>query len=462
LTGIEPSEPPEPRHRRERRREPILIALILAVLAVSIVVVVVRTTGSGSHHQYPVGSRPATVETVTRVAKQTRAARIADIRALLHRRSAAIVDHNRAAFLATVDPAETGFWHSQEQMFTNLAQVKFATWSYSIGAGGISDLAELNHYGAPVWAPAQFALHYRIAGFDQTATDEPQYPTFVRRSGRWYLASLSDLSGRGDVSATDIWDYGQVYVVRRRGVLILGPSNEIGAMTELAGQAQESIQRVSAVWGPDWARRVVVIFPPTQREMALLTADHGDLNNIVAVTSAEVSATPGRPKPKGDRVTINPRNWSQVGPVGAIVTLTHEFTHVATRSVTGSQMPRWLVEGFANYVGFHDSGMEASTVAAELAKAVQAGHLPKQLPTDADFDGSSRDLSQAYEMGWLACRFIAHKYGQPTLVRFYREVGTSRHETTRAVADAMHHLLGLTLSQFTAGWRHYMRVQLTS
>jgi hypothetical protein len=458
LTAVEISGSPDQPHRRERRPEPLLFVLILLVLAVSVVAVVVRTTGSGSHRTPAAVASPTTVVKVT---KQTRAARIADIRALLRRRSAAIVDHDRAAFLATVDPAETGFYRSQGEMFDNLAPVRFASWSYSIGAGGILDLAELNHYGAPVWAPASFALHYRIAGFDKTATDELQYPTFVRRSGRWYLASLSDLSGRGDVSATDLWDYAPVNVVRRRSVLVLGSSTVIGAMTELADQVQTSIPRVTAVWGPHWAQRVVIIFPSSQREMALLTGDTGDLNQIAAVTSAEVSGAPGRPRPKGDRVTINPRTWSQVGPGFAVVVLTHELTHVASESDTGSQTPRWLIEGFADYVGFHDTHLEASSIAAELARAVHAGQLPKQLPSNADFDGSSPVLSQAYQMGWLACRYIARTYGQPTLVRFYRAVGTSRHGTTRAVGDALHRLLGLTLSQFTARWRHYVHVQLS-
>jgi hypothetical protein len=300
-------------------------------------------------------------------------------------------------------------------------------------------------------------VHYRIAGFDTAATNLPQYPTFVQRNGRWYLGSLSDFAHRGDVSATDLWDYAPVDVVRRPGVLVLGPRSERATMRSVAARMAMAVPAVTAVWGSDWARRVVVQVPATQREMGLITADNDDLDQIAALTSAEISATPGRPAPVGDRVTINPANWAKLGSVGAKIVLTHELTHVATRADTGTQTPKWLSEGFADYVGFGHAGLPVTVVASELAADVRAGKAPHALPTNRDFRGANPSLSQAYEGGWLACRYIAATFGQPALVRFYRAVGTSHQASKAAVRGALRHVLGLRTDEFVTLWRRYVR-----
>jgi hypothetical protein len=305
-------------------------------------------------------------------------------------------------------------------------------------------------------------VHYRIAGFDTAATNLPQYPTFVQRGGRWYLASLTDFARRGDVSATDLWDYAPVAVVHRPDVLALGPSSELATMRTVAARLAVAVPRVTAVWGTGWAQRVVVQVPATQREMGLITADSDDLDQIAALTSAEISTTPGRPAPVGDRVTINPANWSKLGGAGAQIVLTHELTHVATRAETGNQTPKWLSEGFADYVGFGQSGLPVTVIASELAADVHAGRIPRRLPPNADFRGANAELSQAYEASWLACRYIAATFGQPTLVRFYRAVGTSHRGGAAAVAAALRRVLSLQTGQFVARWREYVREQLAS
>jgi len=155
-------------------------------------------------------------------------------------------------------------------------------------------------------------------------------------------------------------------------------------------------------------------------------------------------------------VTVNPRNWPRLDAVGAQIVLTHELTHVATRADTGSQTPKWLSEGFADYVGFLDSGLPPTVAASELDGQVRGGEVPTRLPSDRDFRGGNPDLGEAYEEAWLASRYIAAHYGQPTLVRFYRAVGTSQRASGAAVAHAMRRLLGVTPHEFTRHWRTYV------
>ena len=59
------------------------------------------------------------------------------------------------------------------------------------------------------------------------------------------------------------------------------------------------------------------------------------------------------------------------------------------------------------------------------------------------------------------CRLIAERWGQATLVRFYRAVGTSSSSPSDAVASAMSSLLHVTPAKFIALWRTYLRAQLS-
>jgi hypothetical protein len=449
-----PELPPRPGRRRE------VVAAVLCLLAMAVVAVAITTVVAPSHSasaQLPRAGSSRSAAGATRSADQ-----LAAIRSLLRQRSAALVHHDRAAFLATVDPAASRFRRHEAAMFTNLRRVRFASWSYTVGPTSAQlPASERAHYRARTWAPASFSVHYRIAGFDQHPTDLAQYPTFVDRSGRWYLGSLTDFDRRGRRSATDLWDYTPVHVVRRHSVLVLGPRSELGTMAAVADQMAAAVPRVDAVWGNGWARRVVVLVPATQREMALIDEDSDNLDQIAALTSSEIASVHGRSAPVGDRVTVNPANWPKLATVGAAIVLTHELTHVATREYTGPQTPKWLAEGFADYVGFLGTDIPPIDVASGLASRVRAGDAPKRLPPNRDFRGTNQALPQAYESGWLACRYIAERYGQAKLVRFYRSVGTSTGPRADAVPEALRDWLGLTPARFTALWRGYVRAQLT-
>jgi hypothetical protein len=455
----DPLTPPDPSPKRQAARPRLTAALVAGIVTVLIVGVVVLIRHPAATPAP--GTRPGAAATPGSVITADGGARRLAVKALLARRARAVLDHDRGALLATIDPTEHRFAASQARMLADLRQVPLASWSYSIGRVRAAASAEASAtYPVPSYAPV-VSLHYRIKGFDTTATDLRQYPTFTLRGGHWYLASLDDFATDGSVSATDLWDYGPVDVVRRPDVLVLGPSSMLGTMQQVAGDLHASIPRVTSVWGADWSRRVVAEVPRTQRELGAITSDTGDLSKLAALSSAEISSTAGDPAPVGARVSVNPHTWPSVGPLGRLVVLTHELTHLASRADTGSQTPRWLQEGFADYVGFHGTGLAATVVAKELATQLRAGLVPRRLPADHSFAGSSPRLAESYEEGWLACRLIAARAGQPGLVRFYRQVGTATTSQARAVSDALHHVLHLSTAQFTGLWRSYLSNQLT-
>lgn len=428
---------------------------LIAVLIADATVVGHAAGGRGT--KVAVANRPRPGASVD-VVKQ----RAAYIRGLLRRRGYAVVHHNRAMWLSTVDPQQPQLRAQQARVFANLAHVDFTSWSYTFDPGADQvPSVQSERYGAPTWAPSEFSLRYRLRGFDVAPTNLAQYPTFVLRHGAWYLASLDDFVERGQVSSLDIWDFGPVQVLRTPHVLVMGHPGAARLMRQVAAEVAADIPRVDAVWNRPWSQRAVVLVPATEHELGVVVGDAGDLSHIAAVASAEVQDVPGRPKPVGDRIGINPSNWPKLSPLGQRIVLTHELTHVATRASTSESTPSWVVEGFADYVGYLDSGVPATVAAQELAVDVRAGRSPRRLPSDAQFNDESTRLAQAYEGAWIACRLIAKRWGQGTLDRFYVAVGTSSAGGDAAVVAAVRSVLHTTMHGFLGAWHGYLRTELS-
>lgn len=450
--------------RPPRRFAAILAAVpLLAVAVVDGAALLGRHTASSTRP--PAASTPRHDQTsaADRRAATTAglAARSAAVRAVLTRRASAVTSHDAALWRSTLDPEHLAFVHRQMRVFRNLRNVRFASWDYTFDAGrALRPSKRSSRYGVPTFAPAGFTLRYRLRGFDRRATSLPQYPTFVRRSTGWYLTSFADFRGRGHRSSTDLWDYGPVVVVRTPTVLVLGHPSSRPLMDGIAAEVAADIPRVSAVWGRPWSERAVVLVPATQRELGRVVDDYGDLDNIAAVATAEVQIGSGRPDPVGNRIGINPANWPKLSLLGRRIVLTHELTHVATRATTSAATPTWLAEGFADYVGYLGSGVPTSFVAHDLGIAVRTGRAPRQLPTTKGFDGANATLSLSYEGAWMACRFIAERWGQSTLVRLYGAVSRSRLDPATAVDLTMRRLLHMSSAQFTTRWRHFVQREL--
>lgn len=213
---------------------------------------------------------------------------------------------------------------------------------------------------------------------------------------------------------------------------------------------------VSDAWPERWAGRVVVLVPDSVQDMAeLLGSPAANYRGIAAVTTGE---TGGRGTAPADRVIVNPQAYAMLGTFGQRVVLTHETTHVATRTSTSAATPTWLSEGFADWAAYRDGDRTAAEVAPELTDAVRRGELPAALPTGEDFGfaGDPDRLARAYEGGWLACELIADQWGEEKLIAFYRAVG-GHSGRDGAVEQAMHEILDTTPQDFTARWRDYVR-----
>lgn len=394
------------------------------------------------------------------------AARREGLTRMLARRSAAVVDGDADAFMATVAPGAGAFRAAQATLFTNLSRLDPTVWRYEYGGdGGAVPAEDANRYGEGARL-LRVELRYRLGAADPVDVVRHHWVVAVEHRGRWVLAGPGDDVGEGHESDADAWDLGPVTVARGEASLVVARSGggegqpRVRAAASYVEEADRAVRRVDAVWTGRWPERVVVVVPASQAEMARLLGQDGhrvaDLDQIAAVTTGRVSGEPG--PTVADRVIVNPSVYGELGALGRRVVLTHEVTHVATRASTTNKVPLWLSEGFADYVGYRGTGVTVAVAAADVLEAAREGHPPRRLPSDADFDPVGGDIAVAYEQAWLAARMVAETYGQERLVRLYEAASTvTGAEVGEAAADtALAEVLGLDRAAFVARWRAYI------
>ncbi|MET9529106.1 hypothetical protein ABZY02_00810 [Streptomyces sp. NPDC006649] len=367
------------------------------------------------------------------------------IRRTLDRRAAAVTGHDESGYLSVVDPRAKGLRTAQRAEFRNLASVPLSSWQYRVD--------DVRSRGTT--ATARVELRYRITGYDSAPVASRRTLKLVERDGRWYLDDDSPAPGTGQ----QLWQQGPVRTARGKHSLVLGVGGSVGLLRQVAAAADRAVPAVGKAWHRKWAGRVVVLVPSSLDAMgALLGSPAATYRGIAAVTTGEAGGAGAAP---ADRVIVNPEAYALLGRLGRQVVITHETTHVATRTATSAATPLWLSEGFADWVAYRDTGNSPRETAPELQRAMRSGSLPATLPTDADFgfsDGADR-LARAYEGGWLACRLIAAHWGEQRLTDFYRAVG-AQGQAGGALEKAMNDVLGTDPAAFTARWREYLRAQL--
>ncbi|MFB4307904.1 hypothetical protein [Actinomadura sp. GTD37] len=361
--------------------------------------------------------------------------------AVLANRTRAVRSGDRVAFLATVSDAPKAFQDVQSRMYDNLRKLPLEGWQERLSG------TQAVHGDSAV---VRVEMRYKLRGFDKGHVARTRYLTLAPDFGTWTI--VGDGTSRGLTDDADIWDGGPLTVVRGRATLAIGDTTGLEGIAE---RLDAAVPVVTGVVGRGWAQRVVALVPADPRLASALAGPGQSLDEIAALAAVAPSAGgPGGAGRGEDRVIVSPGTFGRLNELGRDVVLTHELTHVATGGARDRRTPLWLIEGFADYVGYRRAGIGVRSAAGELRREVAAGRLPAALPAAADFAGGSPRLSQSYQEAWLACRMVADRYGEATLVRLYRAAG--RAPEAAALRDA----LGLNRDRFTTLWRDYVKKEL--
>ena len=363
----------------------------------------------------PTSVRAATAPTApaARVESGAESGRVAAAVRLMQTRTRAVQGRDKAAWMATVDDPRSPFGVGQARMFDNLMALPDEGFTYDAPAPAAPlSAGRARAVGPGAWV-GQTQGHYELAGYDRSPRTFSVAFTFVLRPGGWRISADSD-----GVTTRQVWDLPGMTVVRGATSLVIG-NDSSARLRSFRDEADAGVVRVTAVWGPDWSSRVVLLAPATEEQFAALLHRTGDkgLDQLAAVT---VGSTLAGTSAGGDRVVINPLTYGDLGPSGRRVVVTHELTHVAARSSTTRAVPLWLSEGLADYVGYSGLDLPRARIAAPFLDRVRTAAARRRLPTDADFDPGRAQIAPAYAAAWLACVRLADRYGQGRLVAFYR------------------------------------------
>ncbi|MGP4017233.1 basic secretory protein-like protein [Saccharopolyspora sp. 5N708] len=364
------------------------------------------------------------------------------VRNLLEQRAAAVRAGDEAAFVATVDPkAPHDFQQRQHELFRNLATIPVTEWSYELDAttGSRPPMPEADE----TWAPP-VELRYALAGVDSVPTQRPLGYVFARRGGSWYLTddeTAERTTWRGP------WNFGPCQVERTANGLIIGHQRE--SVERVSRQLDAAVADVTEVWGPGWSQQVGVLLPESQEELRSLVGPQFAVDGIAAVAVADRVNTATR-RVEGPRVVLNPKTANQLSDIALRVVLRHEITHIAARADTVDGAPMWMLEGFADYVGYRNSGVAPKDIAPDLVRHVREAGPPAKLPEDGEFHQAGRRLDLAYQQSWSVIHYLAERLGEPRVVELYRRVAATNDQT--AADRAVREVTGQTTQQLIAAW----------
>ncbi len=363
------------------------------------------------------------------------------VRALFDRRATALSEGDRAGWLGPLAASSTALRAQQSAVFDRLRRLPLAGYRWRVG--------DVRVTGAHTWL-VQAVLAYRVADDGRDVTRR-QYWSVGRTAAGWQL--LSDAAGSTE---RDLWDLGDIRVVRSRRCVLVAAAAEASQLAGLAATVDRAAATVDQVWGTAWPRTVVVLLPASLDQMAVLLgrSSTAGLSQLAAVTTGELTPpATGTGTGTADRVVLNPDGLATFSADVRAVVLSHELTHVATRADQRVSPPTWLAEGFADWVSYRAANVAPVAIAEAALDQVRSHGPPPALPTDAAFDATSAQVQPAYAQAWVAVDLIADRYGAASPARFYRLAETI------GLAEAFAAVTGADQAAFTRLWRQRL-VQL--
>jgi hypothetical protein len=446
-----------PARRQPRRRNWIIALAIVAALAVATVQLVQlgvlrRPGATAARGAQARGGGPGSA-----TAPGAQAAPLspqAQVSRLLDKRAQALLRHDKAAFLATVDRRRTTFYRAQSALFDRMATVPFTAFSYAV-PDPLQDVGSdkaRRRYSPTVVSMFPIEASFGFRGQDSSPFLARYYYTFAITDAGWRIAGQDDVPTplRSDV---EIWDAGGVQTVASPRTLVVFHPGDAGLARRLLTVAERGYAQVAASWSGKWDHKVVILVPRDQREAQRLVSSR-NLTDVAAVTSSAVEAGPLH-RVLGNRIIVNTSLIEGYRTLDLQVVLTHEMTHVATRSA-GVGVPLYLVEGFADYTALRPLDASVRVTRPSLALAVRANRFSGRLPSRGALTGN--DAALAYDEASTFCLWVESTYGESKLQAFYRSFGDLTNEASRQEEDVrFRRVLGISRATAERNWASFVR-----
>ena len=384
---------------------------------------------------------------------------------MLSARSSAVMSGNKGAFMSSVARGSSAFRRQQADLFDRMTKLPLASYALRAAWTRFGDLARRSDRSRyPEAEVVRIPLteeRYSLRGFDDPPIEEDLFYTLIQEDGRWYVAGDSDLDDIGLQSARHLWDFGPVSQSRSAHFLLLSHpcSAPIGCAqlpTGVLDLAERALARVDHLWREPWRHKIVILAPTTTAELHRMLQATFDVNKFVAFALAGTDVEHGL-RFVGRRIILNWRTIANRTSESLLTILAHELTHVATRESAGPEIPTFVDEGIAEYVGYNADPASLSY----LRSVVRSGGFDGKLPADYRFvTGSGSDIFLSYQKAASAVRFFIDRWGLKRFIRFYQALGRQRvvAGTPRFhLEQAMRTTIGMTVSRFQKRWASTLR-----
>jgi len=206
----------------------------------------------------------------------------------------------------------------------------------------------------------------------------------------------------------------------------LGGSRTDVLLNRIRADLGDAVSAVERFWGTDWTREIAVVATGTQAQFVTEARldPRGQWGDIAAVAVADQVDLAGQAA-SGQRIVLAP-GAADMSDSALRIVLTHELFHLAARTGTALDAPRWLTEGVADFV------------ARPPAPVPRTAGIDTTLPTDADLDQPGPPRSTGYDRAWWFARFVADTYGVDGLRRLYTlACGPGHGDLDTAVREAL-------------------------
>jgi hypothetical protein len=340
---------------------------------------------------------------------------------LVEERARSLRDGDRAGFLRTIEGAPGPFRKRQLVLFEGLRSVPLADYRLKVQWAAYGDLARpsdaARYEGAAAVSISHTREAYRIEGFDAKDVYQSLYLTFVERDGEWTVGGDDDLDDLGLFTARSVWDFGPVISdTSKHFINIRGRCTDAaGCGSDVLVAAESALQTVDRFWTQRWRRKVPLIAPASSDDLGRIIQATYEVDNYLAFAFW----TGGEGNSAGVRVLVNPSRFDGESAERAEFTLSHELVHVATLPSSGLYMPRFIDEGFAQYVSFGADPVRLASI-----DAIVAGSGSAELPEQYEFFlGDADGVYRTYLASLSAFSYIAETWGLETFERAYVALG---------------------------------------
>ncbi|TWH67520.1 hypothetical protein [Micromonospora olivasterospora] len=401
--------------------------------------------------------------------------RPAEIEALLAEHTRALKDRDLKAFLAPFDPADKKLVAQQTTLFRNLSDVPLAEAGFvrlrtgeftPVGAGHSVELTvSFNHRfeydRAPVGEMYTWTVVRPHKGAPLKITEAGHIPQGFRQTELSYYPAP--------------WDKWQKLHVEKtpHTVLIVDASLRAEAQRYAPVAERAAAQTLAAVRDggvtAEFPQGFVISLVKGEKELAALYQTRkepatGESGLALGFPPASAVDDDQGPDVGGSRVLIDVTDRSFFG-AGAqespSVLFRHELAHAimnnfadhGPRATALDRREHWVVEGFAEYLGYGQQPFTASDRAASGKEVLRSLNYDLPLPSNGGWNMAGRG-SYHYWLAHSTMSYVAERYGEQKVFQLVIE-----HYRGKTVEDVTREVLGVSYGDFAKQWAAYVKAE---